>query len=761
MRSSVPYGMLLALVLLGSAGVRPALAQTSRPEITDIRFHGNRVFGDDRLANAIQNRETSCKQWVLSPFCWAGMDFALDRRYLEPAELPRDVLRLQAYYWLRGYREAQVDTTVNRRDGRVAVDFDITEGEPVLVESLDVLGAEGVDAPGLVTDLPLEVGDPLSAIRIEAVKDTLVSRLREVGYAYAAAYSGWNIPADTRAAQVSFNVDPGPASRFGPVTVDWLPGPDGTPSQELDETSVRRMVPFNEGEQYRYSRLVEGQRNLYSLELIRAARVQPGIDSLTLDSIIPVRIRVAEGDLRRVRAGAGWSTAECFTTEAEWASRNFQGGARRLTVGARVANILAPQLNDGICPQTGDDEFARLNGRVSVELFQPWLFSPRNSLRLSAVLERQSLPDIFVREALGFTVALSRTVGIQAQTTLSYQPALTRLDAGEVFFCVSFLLCTEQDIRVFESANWLSPVGLGFAVNRSNRLLNPTAGYSVNVDLEHASRFTASDFSYNRALAEATGYVGLGEETVLAARIRGGWVRPNVFELEGTERQVTHPQKRFYSGGAASVRGFAQNRLGPRVLSVTDVRTLLNYGPQGAGPVCQPADLAAGTCDASGLPSGRFAVRPTGGDAVVEANLELRFPFLFDSFQGATFVDVGQVWARTPDQVLTVDLGELEVSPGFGVRWFSPVGPVRVDVAYRFRDAQPLPVLTESLEPCVVADGCSQADQLRIRGPGADDLVIPWRRGNELQRLGDPVPFGEARRWWQRLQVHFSIGQAF
>lgn len=757
----VVCGVLLALILTGSAGVCPAVAQTSRPEVIDIRFHGNQVYDDGRLASAIQNRETRCRQALLSPFCWVGLEFAKDRRYLQPAELPLDVLRLQAFYWLRGYREAQVDTTVNRRNGTVAVDFDITEGEPVLVESLEVLGAEEVDAPGLTSDLPLEVGNPLSAIRIEAVKDTLVSRLREVGYAYAAAYSGWTIPADTREARVSFNVDPGPASRFGPVTVDWLPGPDGTTDHELDETSVRRMVPFNEGETYRYSRLVEGQRNLYSLELIRAARVQPQVDSLTLDSIIPVRVRVAEGDLRRVRAGAGWSTAECFSTEAEWASRNFQGGARRLTVGARVANILAPQLNDGICPQTGSDEFARLNGRVSVELFQPWLFSPRNSLRLSAVLERQSLPDIFVREALGFTVALSRTVGIQAQTTLSYQPALTRLDAGEVFFCVSFLLCTQEDIRVFEAANWLSPVGLGFAVNRSNRLLNPTAGYSLNIDLEHASRFTASDFSYNRALAEATGYVGLGEATVLAARIRGGWVRPNVFELEGTQRQVTHPQKRFYSGGAASVRGFGQNRLGPRVLSVTDVRTLLNYGPDGAAPVCQPADLAAGTCDPSTLASGRFAVRPTGGDAVLEANLELRFPFLFDNFQGATFVDVGQVWARTPDQVLTVDLGDLELSPGFGVRWFSPVGPVRVDVAYRFRDAEALPVLTESLEPCVVADGCAQADQLRIVGPGGGQDAIPWRRGLELQRLGQSVLFGDTSRWWQRLQFHFSIGQAF
>jgi len=599
---------------------------------------------------------------------------------------------------------------------------------------------------------------------MEAVKDTLVSRLREVGYAHAAVFSGFFIPTGTRTARVNFDVDPGPLARFGPVRVEWLPGQDGEVAPELDEVTVRRMVPFREGGLHRYSQLVEGQRNLYSLEIIRTAQVQTVGDTLALDTIIPIRIRVSEGQLHRVRAGAGWSTADCFSTEAQWASRNFRGGARRLTVRGRVSNILAPQLSTSIvCGQAGEGDFARLTGQASVELVQPFVVSPRNSLTANVFVERQSFPDIFVREALGFTLALSRNLGRQATATVSYQPALTRLDAGEVFFCISFLLCTDPDIDVFQAANWLSPVGLSLALNRSNRVLNPTAGYSLALAFEHASRYTASDFSYNRLVGEAAGYSGLGERTVLAARIRAGLVRPGTFDLPEGERQLSHPQKRFYSGGAGSVRGYGENRLGPRVLSVAvdsaGMNRLLEVPAGATEPICLPEDLYAGTCDVSSLDPSRLAVRPTGGDAMLEANLELRFPLFGDELQGAAFVDVGQVWSRDENQKLSVDLGELEVTPGIGVRYFSPIGPIRVDVGYRSQGAEDLRVLSGAICPAGEA-GCS-GSPITVRSANGEMVTLDYLRTDDLQLLGPAVRYGGGDSFWRSLQFHFSIGQAF
>ncbi|MEJ2540770.1 MAG: BamA/TamA family outer membrane protein [Gemmatimonadota bacterium] len=754
---TVRPGLLGLALVLAISGTSPAAAQTSRPEIVDIRFEGNQVYGDGALEAAIVNRETSCRNAFLLPLCLFGIEAAVDRGYLDPDELPRDALRLQAYYWLRGYRDARVEVERDDSGDGVALTFRIVEGEPVLVEELTIEGTEDVAAEGLLDDLPLSVGEPMSSLRIEAVRDTLVSRLREVGYAHADVFSGFLIPADSRAATVDFTVDPGPVARFGPIQVGWAQ--EGTP--QLDEITVRRMVPFSQGSLYRFSQLVDGQRNLYSLDLVETARVTEQRDTLARDTIIPVNILLTEGDLHRVRTGVGWSTADCFNGELRWTSRNFRGGARRLTARGRISNILAPNLNDSfVCSGVGSDEFTRLNGQLAVELIQPFVFSPRNSVSASAFVERQSVTNVYIREAIGTSIAFTREIGRQATLAFSYQPALTRLEAGEVFFCISFLLCTAEDIQAFSSANWLSPIAATLALNRSNRLLNPTAGYSVALSLEYASSYTLSDFVYARALGEVAGYLGLGERTVLAARVRGGNVRPGAFRSRGRQNSsvpddLVHPQKRFYAGGAASVRGFAENQLGPRVVN-SDVENLLGVPTGETEPLCLPEQVVDGSCDGSGLNPDDLVVRATGGTRLLEASLELRFPLYGNDVQGATFLDVGQVW----DQQSEVELDGLELTPGVGVRYFSPIGPIRLDVGYRFRGAQPLPLLTNAIEPCTVVPGNANRC-LTPRTADGTSAPIPWTATDDLRPLGPRVLFGGGNSFWDRLQLHFSIGQAF
>ena len=164
----------VSLLLLGSAlGASSAAAQTSRPEITRIDFQGNEVFSDSELRAAIVNRQTECKQVVLQPLCWAGVDDAVDRRFLHPRELPQDIQRLEVYYRLRGFRDVVVDTVLVREGGAVKINFTIAEGDPVVVRSLDIFGLEEIEVPGVLANLPLRVGGPLSFLDVQAVKQFL------------------------------------------------------------------------------------------------------------------------------------------------------------------------------------------------------------------------------------------------------------------------------------------------------------------------------------------------------------------------------------------------------------------------------------------------------------------------------------------------------------------------------------------------------------------------------------------------------------
>ena len=729
------------IVLWGWALIpSPVSSQVGRTEVSEVAFQGNQSFPDDSLSRAIVTRETECRSVVFTPFCWAGADFALQRFYLPERDVPLDRLRLEAWYYQRGFREISVDTLTSLgEEGRATVSFIIDEGEPVIATRVDFEGGEGINEDGLLEGLPLQPGERLSILALDATRDTLERRLANRGYGRVNVLRRHLIPAvEPHTALVTFDIDTGSRVRYGPIMVSG--------NSELSEATVLNTLQFSTGDLYSRDEVQQGQGRLFGLDIIRSASVTSDFQS-DPDSVIPITVNVVEGDAYRVRYGGGWTTAECFGVEAQWAARNFVGGGRLLQVRGRVANVLTPQFQNVLCPQGGTEEFGALTGTLSLDFAQPWIFSTRNSFSTALFIERQSLPDVFIREAVGVELALTRLIGPQTSFTLSYRPELSRLDAAEVLFCTNLLVCSPEDVSILQDANWLAPIGFSFTRNLANNILNPNRGYSVVLEVEHASQWTGSNFRYDRAIAEGTLYSGLGRSGVFAARIRGGWVGSGAFEallLTPGTFDLVHPQKRFYAGGANSVRGFAQGRLGPRVLTIDPVRLL-------EPAVCNPSQLMDLSCDPASIKEGRFVPRPTGGTRVLEGNLELRFPIGLN-LEGVMFTDVGQVWGGRDE----VDLSKLAVTPGVGVRYLSPVGPIRIDLGYRFREGEPLAVVTSQLE---VFNPNVHEESERIR---IDGNVIPYVRTNELAALKTSRLFGEASPLsLQRFQLHISIGQAF
>lgn len=744
----------------GVFGPRTLSAQTSsRPEVASLRFQGNDSFSDDALAAAIVTRQTRCASFVFQPFCWAGADFAWNESYLNPRTLRQDHVRIQVFYWQRGYRDARIDTTITPiENDRVDILFEIDEGEPHRITSLDFTGLEGI-GDVRATDLPVGVGDPLDLGMLDVARDTLSRRLRNRGFAHTDVLRNIFIPSGTREAEVEFDVYTGPRAYFGPVAISG--------NEEVTESVVLRMLPLNEGDLYRRELVLDAQRNLYGLEIFRYASITEDLDHQP-DSIVPLQVQVNEGNSHRVRAGGGWNTEECFNAETRWTSRNFFGGARRLVLRGRASNLLNNQLEDNIlCSGAGSGEYGELDWVLSADFTQPFILSPRNSFAASVYAERQSLQNVFVRRAVGLNLGITRSITRTSSLTPYYRPQLAALDAGEVFFCTSFLVCDPTDIDLLQASNVLAPVGLSFSQDQSNQVVNPTGGYIALVDLETAQPWTGSDFRYHRAVAEVSTYYGIDPRWVIAGRLRGGWLKPGVFEglsvgSMNMDRRIAHPEKRFYAGGSNSVRGYAQNALGPQVVSiqVTDL-VLPRSKADGAGDsaVCTPEQLIQLTCDASALGDERFFARPTGGTRLLEGSLEIRFPVWGPALGGAAFVDLGHVW--NGDRALSFD--DLSVTPGFGLRYSTPIGPVRVDLAYRGTPARELPVVTSQIRPFDPGLGDEPSDRI---GFGTPD-EIDWVRAEDLAllgprvRIGDEVGGGVWSEFWNGVQLHLSIGQAF
>ena len=314
----------------------------------------------------------------------------------------------------------------------------------------------------------------------------------------------------------------------------------------------------------------------------------------------------------------------------------------------------------------------------------------------------------------------------------NYRFEISRVDAGDIYFCINFGVCDQGTLGALRQNQILSPVSITAAINRANDPLSPSKGYRINADAEHASAFTLSDFRYNRASGDAAVYRPFRNRGTLAGHLRMGWIRA----LESTttalgvesDAALLHPRKRFYAGGSRSVRGYGESQLGPRVLTIPSSRL------REKDPDCG-ADTDIRTCDPNveGIDRLDFETRPLGGNFVVEGSAEIRFP-LWKQLYGAGFVDAGYVSQKTNPEL---PKSKAAITPGFGVRYRSPVGPIRVDLGINPGLAETLPVVTDQT----------------VNG---DKRLVTLAESRRFKPVG--------RGAWgvlDRLVLHLSIGEAY
>jgi outer membrane protein insertion porin family len=269
-------------------------------------------------------------------------------------------------------------------------------------------------------------------------------------------------------------------------------------------------------------------------------------------------------------------------------------------------------------------------------------------------------------------------------------------------------------------------IGLASANLIQDRRDDPTdarRGTFNTFDVGLASDIFGSQSSFTRFLARNTTYHPVGRKLTLARSLNLGWLQPISRELtpsapsaadlfSGAALEQIPIAERLFSGGANSHRGFPENQAGPR-------------------------DAATGF--------------PVGGQALVFFNHELRFPLIGTNVSAVLFHDAGNVYSRLQDisfrvrqprAVVETAAGPQEAfgfnymvhAVGFGLRYRTPIGPVRLDLAYSPNSPR--------------FDGCAgytgderfQCGQTRPDGTPA------------LERKRDRI---------NQFQFHFSIGQAF
>lgn len=719
------------------------IGSDDQPLVRSVSLRGVSKVDRDELARGLFTKGSRCKNVLYAPICLITRSPTFStRRHLDPAELRRDELRIRLFYWRRGYRDATVQTRVRRARGGVRVVFDIQENAPTIVERITVSQSDSVLPAGVIErGLLLRANEPLDLVAMDSSRLLLFEELWNRGYADATVELDTSRVDNARnGGPVSLILDPGPRATVRAIEIDG--------NTDVSDLTIRRLVRLRPGDVYRRSVMLEGQRDLYLSGMFAEVDVTAPSNG---DSAKTLQVRLRQAPLRNLELSGGFTTADFLQLETLFTRYNFLGGARRLTLRGTLSNLLAEQLNasgpfyDVTNGAHGAerDPFLRPTWAASIEFSQPWFLAAGNQLGASLFTHRRSVPGVVTDRGFGGTLALTRSFGPRINGTLGYTYEASTVEASDVYFCVSLGICVPATINVIAARHGLAPLAFVTQYDRTNDAFTPNRGMRARLDVEHASRLTASDYQYNRAALIVSQYVGLTRHSVLAGRVKLGVVRA----LAGTNRTlglpadttefVLHPRKLFFSGGSQSVRGYGENQLGPRILTIDPARLT---DTSLANP-CTTAQLVSGTCNpnAPGIRARDFQPRPLGATALAEASVEYRFPIRFvEGLTGAVFVDGAIIGTRRFKDLFSTTGA---VTPGFGLRFNTPAGPVRLDLGVRPTLVEDLPVITQ------VTDSAGNLSLVTLQTK---------RRFDQAQTSG-----GALRKVLSRLTLHLAIGPAF
>ncbi|MEO8562231.1 MAG: BamA/TamA family outer membrane protein [bacterium] len=726
-----------------ASGDRPVVGLHDSIDVASLLFAGAREVSADDLKRVVFTRTSTCRLPFLIPLCKVSpSQLFTDRRRTTPAALGEDITKLRVYYWQRGFREAQVDTVLTTAARGTAVQFRIVEGEPTRIGTLDVTQSAPVLSPTELADaVVLRAGEPLDLVALDTTLARLHAAVWNKGYGDARIDTTVPRPDASHVVPVRIAIEPRWITRVGRVEFDG--------NRNLSDATLRRGVLLRPGTLFTRDAVLETQRRLFlSAGIARAVVVTP----VAGDSVKTLTIAVSEAPPHHVEATLGFNTID-FGQGALELRHTALGAGRSLRLRAVAGNLLAEQLNgraifQRVAPRDATYDvsaFLRPTYQASLTLTQPWIAGARTSASLSAFAGRRSLVGVAIDEDVGVSLGVVRELGVKVPIGVNYRLESTRVQASAVYFCAGYGICDAPTIAALGRTQRLAPIGASAWIDRSDDLDVPTTGYTAVIDAEHASRATGSTFAHDRIAGDASLYIpfgakppGLGDTRVpkvLAFHGRAGFVRPisgegDALGISGPTSGILHPRARFYAGGMQSVRGFAENELGPQVLQVREA-SLIAGG-------CTTGSVASGQCDPTAVPNDQLFPRPIGGSSLIEGSVEVRVPLL-KALSGVAFVDGAYVGVAG---LSSAARGKGAVTPGAGFRFRSPLGILRLDFGLRPVGAESLPVVV------AVADG------------SGSERVVKLAREKSFSPVSDPSP-GALRSVARRIVVHFAMGQAF
>lgn len=299
-------------------------------------------------------------------------------------------------------------------------------------------------------------------------------------------------------------------------------------------------------------------------------------------------------------------------------------------------------------------DFTRFYGNLSAQYMIPWLFNRpvRSSLK---VYNNSYSHPLYVGSNLSLYSALTQGVLIsfnEKKKYLSYGVNLG-LEVSRVkdLDIDGFATSIDYDQGLVDKKIPYVFIEPNVLWSRLDSLMNPTKGFRSLISMKIMGDLQ-SKTSFFKVMGEHSFYTPI-KKSVLAVRLRIGHIFNRLFE------QIS-PLDRFYLGGANSVRGYIQDYCPP------------------FGELQDPISVdRGGLTDAA---KGYWKYVPQGGRTMINANVEVRVP-IYQDLSGVLFSDIGGLIKDSLFDAQAAVVG----GSGFGFRYNTPIGPLRIDLAWKWR----------------------------------------------------------------------------
>ena len=531
-----------------------------------------------------------------------------------------------------GLTEGSVRAVLEGKDARdieAAFERDKKAGRPIGPEWTPKVRRRWVDLTG--NNQPMKTGDDFKLTVMQGTIQRVADLYGDQGYAFANVVPLTQTDPQTKVVDITFDVQAGDKMRVGRINI--------TGNDPTYDKVVRREIPINEGDIYRGGAIRDARARLDRLGFFESVEIStPRGEG---DAVLDVNVDVKERPTGSFSVGAGYGSAESFLFTANIQKANFLGLG------------LLFSLNGNISARTR-------TGNVS--FYEPHLLDSQWTLRVDGFYnERSYIENEYQRggsleigryldERGDFRLALSYTV--EDVGLLSLDQYKERLFGGQLY------------------RNGLtSSVGMSLDIDRRNNRINATRGFKLLLSTELAGGFRLNetqvlnlfggDFNYWESKLNFRFYqpiISKGDWLIFRYNLSAGIIT-------STDGSIVPYIHRYRAGGITSIRGYDPYALGPSIRA------------QGFKDYSVPRGTVQGTEDPSNADD-RLVV---GGTQTLINNFELESPVVKAAgISLVAFFDAGNAFGD-PWGDGNIDLTKLRTSVGFGIRWFSPIGPLRFE----------------------------------------------------------------------------------